>query len=135
MPTAKPTTNFLKGLSRTPRLSISQVMALPEYLQLTMKQRCFVMKWIGSGDATLAASLSYATKHAAILGAELLRQTKIRRVLDLWARRSDLDQILDNLRRASKKAARKRELTPEVEKALLAFAELVEKDKAHASQP
>lgn len=109
------------------KLRLAALTQTAEFGLLTSKQQAFVLKLVALGlttgryDATVAAGFAYTTKNPEILGAELMGQRKIKRVLDIHFCRSGLDSILADLRVVVKQARRQRELTPALEKALLAF--------------
>jgi len=123
-------TEFTTGEAR---VRLAELMRTPEFQCLTLKQQVFTAKLVALGlttgnyDHVAAAAFAYETKNPAILGRELMGQTRIKRLLAIHFRKSELESILADLQRAAKKAARKRELTPAVEKALLQFSEFIEK--------
>jgi hypothetical protein len=119
-----------------PRMSVIEIMRTPEFQTLSEKQSIFVARYISGGfltgryDATDAAATAYRTKNPVVLGAELIGQSKIKRVLDLHFRRSGLESILTDLRRAAKKSA-KRGITSETVRALAAFDKYVAKENSN----
>lgn len=96
--------------TRTP---IAEILVSKDFQTLTQKQQTFCALLISLGQATgnydveKAASIAYGTKNGQILGAELMRQSKIRRVLDLHFGVSPKDAMLADLHRAIKRSMRK----------------------------
>ena len=113
--------------TNTARIPLSDLMATPEFQSLTLKQQIFIARLVARGsqtgtyDPVDAATIAYQTKNAAIMGPELLGQTKIRRVLDIHFGRSPLDSILADLQRAAKKSANVGALTPKTVRLLKKF--------------
>jgi hypothetical protein len=117
------------------RVRIADLMRLPDFAELTDKQQAFCALYVSSGfltgkyDAGEAAAKVYRTKDAksaAALGAELLGQSKIRRLLDAHFGKSALDSMLSDLQKAVKRSVRRGSkkfvmITPEVAQALLLF--------------
>src|SRR5712692_8136982 len=95
------------------RVRLAELLRTPEFGLLSEKQQVFCAALIASGfltgryDATAAAATAYKTKNPEVLGAELLGQTKIKRVLDIHFQRSPMDSILADLAKAVKKSLRR----------------------------
>jgi hypothetical protein len=107
---------------------MAELMATPEFCALTEKQKGFCARYCSVGiqtgrySATEAAAVTYATKHPQNLGAGLLRQRKIRKVLDIHFRTSPLDAILINLETCARRSAKLgMGLSSKCKRALLAF--------------
>jgi len=83
-------------------LSVSELMATPEFKKLTERQASFVLKYLvsgkrtGVGDAIGAAAVAYKTKDsksARAFSYELLGSKNIRAVLDVYYGRPPLDPL------------------------------------------
>ena len=92
------------------RLPLAELMQMREFQILTPKQRSWVSKYVTSGSVTgfydpVAATADvYRTtpKTAVIYSYELLGNRRIKRVLDLHFRRTELDSLMDDLGRAAR---------------------------------
>jgi hypothetical protein len=119
------------------RLRLIDLMRTPEFQTLSEKQGIFVARYVSSGfltgryDASDAAKTAYRTKNPEVLGAELLGQKKIKRILDLHFGRTPMDSILADLEKAVKKSLRRGSksrpstITPETARALQLFEQYV----------
>src|ERR1700674_1226889 len=93
---------------RPDSIGLQAVMLTPEYTALNSNQKRFVTHYIdgavmnGVYDATAAIRHAYgsATKNADLRAYQILRNRKVKKVLDLHFRRSELDSILSGLQRA-----------------------------------
>jgi hypothetical protein len=131
------TPNFLREemliKNPTPRqdcLALTATIMTPEYLALNLRQKTFVVHYVDSGlsdgvyDAVAALRIAYGPdiKRADIRAYQILRNKKVKKVLDLHFRRSGLESILVDLKRAARQSVRlKLGLTPATVKALAAF--------------
>ena len=92
------------------RLGLADLMQRHEWVVLTSKQKVWASKYLSSGiltgtyDALGAAMAAYRTtpKNAVIISCQLMGNRRIKRVLDLHFRRSELDSIMDDLSRATR---------------------------------
>jgi hypothetical protein len=106
-------------------ISLEELTLTPEFLVLSQKQKLFVTAFLLLNDASRAAQVAYKSPNSAILGAALLKQKKIKRVLDVHFGRSKMDSLLEDLHRVIKHSLRrgsKKGVTPELA-AALAFYE------------
>jgi hypothetical protein len=114
-------------------LRLAAILNTPEFAVLTEKQQIFVARYISGGlvfnryDAADAAAAAYRTPNAAVLGAELLGQKKIKRVLDLHFRRSEFEVLLADLRRLLKRSERRGSNTSSLVPDLQRVLELLER--------
>ena len=115
-------------------ISLEAVVITPEFSKLNPSQRRFVVRYIDQGtvngtyDAVDAVRHAYGmnTKYVEIRAYQILRNRTVKKVLDIHFRRSGLDSILSDLRRAAKQSVKlKLGLTPATVKALTAFAAFV----------
>ena len=116
-------------------ISLEAIMVTPEYQTLSPVRRRFVVRYIEQGTATgvydAVDSVKYAVglhiKHIEIRAYQLLRNKAVRQVLDIHFRRSGLEPILSDLKRAARKSIKLGlGLTPATEKALAAFEAYIE---------
>jgi hypothetical protein len=118
------------------RLSLEEVMASDEFKKLNPGQRKFVGHYIrrgletGTYDEVSAVMFAYSPKaHVNIRAGQCLRNRHIRKVLDLHFRRSPLEAILADLRKAARQSVKlKMGLTPATSKVLQAFARHVHQE-------
>jgi hypothetical protein len=95
------------------RIPLDEVMATPEFAALTPKQQAFAALVISLGqltgnyDAEKAASVAFNTKNGQILGSELMRQSKIVKVLNVHFGKTKQDAMLEDLHRAINRSRRK----------------------------
>ena len=122
-------------------MRLDEVAALPEFAKLNPSQRKFVIDHVGAGlvsgtyDAVSAVRFAYGQeiKNPQIRAHQILNNRHVRRVLNLHFRRSDLEILLSDLKRAAQKSARLGVgLTPETTKALHAFEEYVARENSNA---
>lgn len=115
-------------------ISLEAIMVTPEYQTLSPVRRRFVVRYIEQGTTTgvydAVDAVKYAIgshiKHIEIRAYQLLRNKAVRQVLDIHFRRSGLESILADLKRAAKKSVKlKLGLTPETAHALIAFEKYV----------
>jgi hypothetical protein len=96
------------------RLSLTAIMALPEWQLLTSQQQTFLGKFLASGlstgeyNALSAVKTAYrvSEKNAPSLASHLLGQRKVRRLLDLHFGRSPVDSMLEDLEKSIQKSLR-----------------------------
>jgi hypothetical protein len=119
-------------MTTTNHVPLEALMLDPTFLVLTPRQRLFIAALLCLDyNASAAAKIAYKSDNAAILGAALLKQGKVKRVLDIHFGRSKMDSLLEDLHRVIKHSLRrgsKRGVTPELA-AALAFYE------KHAGHP
>lgn len=92
------------------RVRLADLIQRREFQCLTSKQQAFLSRYISSGlltgcyDATAAVASVYRTtpKNAVVMSYEILGNRKIKAVMDLHFRRSELDSIMDDLGRAAR---------------------------------
>src|SRR5712691_2379300 len=96
-----------------PRMRLLDLMRTPEFQTHSEKQGIFVARYISGGfltgrcDPTDAAKTAYKTKNPEVLGAELLGQKKIKRVLDIHFQRSEVESLLAEVRHLIKRSSRR----------------------------
>jgi hypothetical protein len=122
------------SVQRQDCLSLEAVITTPEFLALNPAMRKFVVRYIDQGladgtyDAVAALKHAYGShiKRVDIRAYQILRNKKVKKVLDIHFRRSGLESILADLKRAARKSVKlKLGLTPETVKALAAFEAFV----------
>lgn len=114
-------------------MPLEQLVQLPEFNRLNQKQQTWIVFYVGRGIATGTYNALTATmfaynpsKHVEVRAHQLLAKRRIRAVLDLHFRHTELDKILSDLRLAVNKSLRtKAGLSPEISSALLAFESYV----------
>lgn len=123
---------------RPDSLPLQAILETPAFLKLNAKHRTFVVAYIdgaaetGQYDAVGAIKHTYgaATKNPELRAYQILRNRKIAAVLDIHFRRSELDTLLADLKRAAKKSLKLKLLTPAAVRALKAFEKYVQKEQA-----
>jgi hypothetical protein len=119
-------------------MKLEEIIKTREFAVLTAKQKTFISQLIATGlasgryNGTAAAAFSYTTKFPSVMACQLLKQRKIKRVMDLHFRRSNLDSILDDLKTAARKSARAGTLNSRTVKLLAAFERYVLEHGGHA---
>ena len=120
--------------SDRPRMGLTTLMRTPEFADLTGSQKVFVARLISLGiasgkyNATSAADFAYKTRFPASMGSQLLRQKKIRRVMDLHFGRSGLESILADLQAAAAKSKKAGLLTRRVVRLLGVFEKYTQQE-------
>lgn len=121
-------------------LPLGAVILSEEYKKLNLAQGRFVVSYIDQAVATgvydavdsIRRAYGQSIKTPELRAYQILRNKKVKKVLDLHFRRSELDSILSELQRAARKSAKmKGGLTPATKKALEAFAAFVAREKSN----
>jgi hypothetical protein len=119
---------------RSQYLNLPSLTETPEFLKLSPLQRRFVVFYAAHGletgeyNALLAVrdAIGESKPNLQVRASQLLNNSRVRRVLDLHFKRSELQVLLDSIPRAAKKSNKLGLLSPAVGKALIAFEKFVQ---------
>jgi hypothetical protein len=89
-------------MARPKKLTLREVMALGDFSSATKAQQTFVLRYIarGGNDALDATRIAYPNVKPKSIGSvkcQVMRSPKVRRILNLWQGKSEMDVLASKL--------------------------------------